>query len=393
MVYTQQNQSQGASGGYPLNADNEWVELAGQLPWQALEAIYQLDFAADSGRQGTPFRQLYAAQLIKDRTGLTDRAVFQAIREVPAFQYFVGLTGYHPSLPFSVGSLAHFRRRIAPLKPILDRVIARRLGELIQAALQGSDWTLVEAFWSSWSDDWEAVEYLGQAALAELDSDQQLMAKQLSRPAVAPRGDRPTGAVAQLIEALEGEQARVEQLQAAGGHLSPRRQAVLTTIRALSDELAARQAMIARADDTPSYAQALSARTVEITHFQLGVPRPVTAFLEALQRAGGRRPSFILTAGGQLSALERAQCEAAGLQVLERAQAGSGIALIGLPDTSDLLMQIQLQQLAVKLESVMVSAKLGPLLSLYDGPLVLTLARGAHQFQLQYRDLPQPPLA
>lgn len=72
----------------PLSPDNEWVQLADQVPWPQLEEAYQLAFPSNLGWAGKPFRLLYGAQLIKQRTQLSDRELVAAIRDTPAYQYF-----------------------------------------------------------------------------------------------------------------------------------------------------------------------------------------------------------------------------------------------------------------------------------------------------------------
>ena len=51
-------ESFGSGSSTPLSPDNEWVQLANQVPWQQLEAAYQLSFPSNLGRAGKPFRLL-----------------------------------------------------------------------------------------------------------------------------------------------------------------------------------------------------------------------------------------------------------------------------------------------------------------------------------------------
>lgn len=94
--------------GVPLSSDNEWVQLADMLPWQQLDEAYQLLFTDMGGRAANPFRLLYGASLIKQAEHLTDRSVVTAIRDTPAYQYFIGLGTYTTDLPFNHSTLVNF---------------------------------------------------------------------------------------------------------------------------------------------------------------------------------------------------------------------------------------------------------------------------------------------
>ena len=119
----------------PLSPDTEWVQLADQVPWPQLEEAYQLAFPSNLGRAGKPFRLLYGAQLIKQRTQLSDRELVAAIRDTPAYQYFIGLPEYQPQAPFSFSALSYFRRRIAPLSELITNIISDFVRDCLQAKL------------------------------------------------------------------------------------------------------------------------------------------------------------------------------------------------------------------------------------------------------------------
>ncbi|MBS0993016.1 transposase, partial [Lacticaseibacillus paracasei] len=89
-------ESFGSGLSIPLSPDNEWIQLADQVPWPQLEEAYQLSFPSNLGRAGKPFRLLYGAQLIKQRTQLSGRELVAAIRDTPAYQYSIGLPEYQP---------------------------------------------------------------------------------------------------------------------------------------------------------------------------------------------------------------------------------------------------------------------------------------------------------
>ncbi|GGL60273.1 hypothetical protein GCM10007968_25350 [Sporolactobacillus putidus] len=110
-------ESFGQGLGVSLSPDNKWVQLADQLPWTQLEDAYREVFPSPLGRAGKPFRLLYGAQLIKQATDLSDADLVKAIRDTPAYQYFMGCPTYTVRLPFNPSALSHFRKRIAPISP------------------------------------------------------------------------------------------------------------------------------------------------------------------------------------------------------------------------------------------------------------------------------------
>lgn len=107
-----------------ISADNKWAQLAGMLPWQELEAVYARTFPK-RGRGGKPFQLLYGAQLIKEETGLSDVGVVKAIRDTPAYQYFLGLPKYEAQKPFDPSTLTLFRRRITTISGELRQIMGQ----------------------------------------------------------------------------------------------------------------------------------------------------------------------------------------------------------------------------------------------------------------------------
>lgn len=126
-------ESFGAGLGTPLSPDNEWVQLAEVMPWKALDEAYQLEFPKNSGRAAKPFRLLYGAGLIQRKLGYTDRGIVTAIRDTPAFQYFIGLSQYQAKEPFSYSTLTHFRKRIADISDLITHII----NDEIRARIEG----------------------------------------------------------------------------------------------------------------------------------------------------------------------------------------------------------------------------------------------------------------
>ncbi len=106
-----------------MSPPNKWVQLANQLPWPKLEAVYTTVFPSKVGRARKPFRLFFGAQLIKQATNLSDVELVNAIRDTPAYQYFIGLPKYQIELPFSPSAMTVFRKRIAPISPELRTII------------------------------------------------------------------------------------------------------------------------------------------------------------------------------------------------------------------------------------------------------------------------------
>ncbi|MDD9148840.1 IS5 family transposase [Sporolactobacillus sp. CQH2019] len=128
--------------GVSLSPHNQWVQLANQLPWTQLEALYLGVFPSTLGRAGKPFRLLYGAQLIKQSTGLSDVDLVNAVRDTPAYQYFMGCPTYNVKLPFNPSSLSHFRKRIAPISARLRQVIGNWCKDRLQDSL-GDEQTMI----------------------------------------------------------------------------------------------------------------------------------------------------------------------------------------------------------------------------------------------------------
>lgn len=172
-------ESFGTALSTPLSANNEWVRLADQMPWNKLEEAYQLAFPSNLGRAGKPFRLLYGAELIKQRTGLSDRAVVDAIRDTPAFQYFIGIPQYQVKAPFDHTALAYFRRRIAPLSELIRNIIIDRVRELIQRHMPTKAVLITDATCIPVNIKYPQDTHLLNAARLSLESDIKAMSRQL----------------------------------------------------------------------------------------------------------------------------------------------------------------------------------------------------------------------
>lgn len=136
-------ESFGQGLGVSLSPDNKWVQLADQLPWTQMEEAYRKVFPSPLGRAGKPFRLLYGAQLIKQSTGLSDVDWVNAIRDTPAYQYFMGASTYTVKQPFNPSALSHFRKRIAPISSQLRVIIGVWCKTQLQDSLGDEQKTMI----------------------------------------------------------------------------------------------------------------------------------------------------------------------------------------------------------------------------------------------------------
>ncbi|ULQ48787.1 IS5 family transposase [Liquorilactobacillus nagelii] len=131
--------------GVALSPQNKWVQLANQLPWSKLESVYTTTFPSKVGRAGKPFRLFFGAQLIKQATNLSDVELVNAIRDTPAYQYFIGLPKYQIELPFSPSAMTVFRKRIAPISPELRTIIGDWAKQQLKHSLTDDQTIIVDA--------------------------------------------------------------------------------------------------------------------------------------------------------------------------------------------------------------------------------------------------------
>lgn len=240
--------------GCPLSADNEWVQLANQLPWSEWDEVYQLAFPSNLGRAGKPFRQLYGAQLIKQRTGLSDREVVDAIRDTPAYQYFLGFSEYQPVRPFDHVTLVYFRKRIAPISDQILNIMAKYTGKLLNEALPDKRVVITDATAFPVNVAYPQDTHLLNGTRLKLEADIKLMSNQLK---LAPPRTRKREAKKQWVAFSRhphrwGKQTHkqikaqlqyirrdlrfVDELLAQGGQLSERRLKVLSTVRKVYEQ-------------------------------------------------------------------------------------------------------------------------------------------------------------
>lgn len=135
--------------GGTLNANNDWVRLAGLVPWDELEAVYRRYFCSDRGRPAKECQLICGLLIAKHRENLSDRRVVKLLMENPYMQFFCGFDQFvtegqiiHPSL------LSKMRKRLGrEFFALFEGEVLRVLVEngLIRAKEQLVDATVVPA--------------------------------------------------------------------------------------------------------------------------------------------------------------------------------------------------------------------------------------------------------
>jgi len=135
--------------GGTLRADNDWVKLAGLVPWAELEAVYRRYFCPDRGRPAKECQLICGLLIAKHRESVSDRRVVKLLAENPYVQFFCGFDQFvteekiiHPSL------LSKMRKRLGrEFFALFEGEVLRVLmaHDLIRAKEQLVDATVVPA--------------------------------------------------------------------------------------------------------------------------------------------------------------------------------------------------------------------------------------------------------
>jgi hypothetical protein len=99
--------------GGELDIKNRWIHLAGVMPWEFIESIYEAKFKNDSkeGRPPISARIAFGAIYIKEQENLTDEGTVMYIAENPYMQFFLGLKGFENEKLFDPSMMVYFRKR------------------------------------------------------------------------------------------------------------------------------------------------------------------------------------------------------------------------------------------------------------------------------------------
>ena len=96
-----------------LNGQNRWVILSKLIDWDLVQRCYDPRISETQGAPSLSSRMAFAALLLKDKLGLTDRETVETISENPYLQYFIGLVEFRSEAPFDPSMMVHFRKRFS----------------------------------------------------------------------------------------------------------------------------------------------------------------------------------------------------------------------------------------------------------------------------------------
>ena len=128
-------------GGIALNPENEWVKLAGIIPWWVFEKKYAEQFPSNKGQPACSLRQAIGSQIIKEKYRFSDEVTVDHIAMNPYLQYFIGLTEYRQAAPFDPSMMSRFRQRLTTkmLQDVNDVIMGRKTAEQIAAEAEDHD--------------------------------------------------------------------------------------------------------------------------------------------------------------------------------------------------------------------------------------------------------------
>lgn len=95
-----------------LNAENDWVKLAGLIPWEAIEDRYAARFV-NNGHPAHPAQIALGALIIRQRLSCSDEWTVKHVSENPYLQYFLGMKEYSDRCPFGASTMVEFRKRFS----------------------------------------------------------------------------------------------------------------------------------------------------------------------------------------------------------------------------------------------------------------------------------------
>lgn len=128
-------------GGIALNPENEWVKLAGIIPWWVFEKKYAEQFSSNKGQPACSLRQALGSQIIKEKYRFSDEMTVDHIAMNPYLQYFIGMTEYRQAAPFDPSMMSRFRQRLTTkmLQDVNDVIMGRKTAEQIAAEAEDHD--------------------------------------------------------------------------------------------------------------------------------------------------------------------------------------------------------------------------------------------------------------
>lgn len=96
-----------------LDANNRWVKLAHQIPWDLLVTTYQSQLNnSQRGAEGINPRVAIGAMILKHICDMSDRETVLQIQENMYMQYFIGYSSFSNEEPFDPSLFVDFRKRM-----------------------------------------------------------------------------------------------------------------------------------------------------------------------------------------------------------------------------------------------------------------------------------------
>ena len=110
-----------------LDSENDWVKLAGLIPWDTVERAYAKQFV-DNGHPAHSARIALGALIIKQRLKCSDEWTVRHVSENPYLQFFLGMKAYSSKAPFGASTMVEFRKRFPPeaIATILEASIPKK---------------------------------------------------------------------------------------------------------------------------------------------------------------------------------------------------------------------------------------------------------------------------
>ena len=110
-----------------LDPNNDWVKLAGLVPWDTVEREYAKQFV-DNGHPAHSARIALGALIIKQMLKCSDEWTVRHVSENPYLQYFLGMKEYESKSPFGASTMVEFRKRFSPedIAKILEASIPKK---------------------------------------------------------------------------------------------------------------------------------------------------------------------------------------------------------------------------------------------------------------------------
>lgn len=95
-----------------LSADNRWVKMSNDVPWDVFTSHYSSLMNMERGRPGINARTILGALIIKHKEGLSDQGTIEMIQENIYMQFFVGLKGFQTEKIFDSSLFVTIRKRL-----------------------------------------------------------------------------------------------------------------------------------------------------------------------------------------------------------------------------------------------------------------------------------------